>query len=81
MRDTTPEAACRMRELWAALSGSRRLELAAGMFDSARSLVTASFPTGLSADETRRRLCQRLYGSEMAALYAAAAARAKAEPG
>lgn len=35
------------------------------MFDVARTITLASFPPGLSEIETKRRLCQRLYGTEV----------------
>jgi len=35
------------------------------MFDSARAIALASFPPGLSEIETKRRLCERLYGNEV----------------
>ncbi len=72
MRDTMPKAARLMKELWLGLPDERRIVLAAEMFDTARVLVLASFPDGLSPAETRRRLCARLYGKDLAARCAAA---------
>lgn len=69
MRDTTPEAAHLVRQLWSDLPAGRRLVLAAGMADTARALVKASFPPGLPAHELRIRLCARLYGDDLAARY------------
>lgn len=70
--DTTPEVARLARERWLALPEERRLELAADMFDTARALVVASFPGGLSQTERRARLCERFYGAELARRYRAA---------
>ena len=35
------------------------------MFDVARAMVLASFPSGLSELEIKGRLCERLYGNEV----------------
>ena len=65
MNDTPPEIARKVRELLLARSGAERLIMGSQMFEVARAMVLASFPAGLSAVEVRRRLCQRLYGSEV----------------
>ncbi len=36
------------------------------MFDVAKAMVLASFPEGLSEIEIKARLCERLYGDEVA---------------
>jgi len=72
VRDTMPQAARLMKELWLELPDDRRMALATEMFDTARVLVLSSFPDGLSPAETRRRLCARLYGEDLAVRCAAA---------
>ena len=62
MNDTTPEVARLVRELCARKTGAERLQMGAGMFETARTLVLASLPPGLPEQEIRRRLCERLYG-------------------
>ena len=62
MTDTSPEAARLVRELYARKSGAERVDMGASMFESARTLVLASLPPGLSEREIRRRLCLRFYG-------------------
>jgi hypothetical protein len=67
MDDTTAEVRQFVRERYARLSGAERLSAGAQMFESARALVIASLPPGLSGREMRRRLCERFYGAALAA--------------
>lgn len=62
MSDTPPRVAEFYRSLLLARSDEERFIMGARMFESARALVLASFPAGLSADEVRRRLFRRFYG-------------------
>jgi len=62
MNDTSPEIAELVRQKLMARSGSERFVMGARMFDAARAVVLASLPTGLSPDELKRQLFQRLYG-------------------
>jgi hypothetical protein len=65
MSDTSPEIARMMRAKLMARSGEERFVMGAQMFDSAREIVQASLPSGLSETEQRRQLFQRLYGKEI----------------
>lgn len=65
MNDTSPEVAALVRERLLARSGAERLLMGSRMFDAARAMVLASFPSGLSEIEIKRRLCERLYGNEV----------------
>jgi len=47
-----------------ALSGEVRFMMGAQMSESAREMVKASLPPGLSEAEQRRQLFKRLYGDE-----------------
>jgi hypothetical protein len=67
MTDTTREMAARYEALLFSRSPEDRFEMGARMFDSARAMVLASFPPGLSTDEVRRRLFARFYGHDMPA--------------
>jgi hypothetical protein len=69
MIDTTPEVARLVRELCARKTGAERLRMGASMFETARTLVLASLPPGLSEWEIRRRLCERLYGELAVKVY------------
>lgn len=69
MRDTTPEVENYVRERYRALSGIERLAMGASMLETARTLALASFPAGLSAQELRRRLCERFYGALAERVY------------
>jgi len=65
MNDMTPNIAALFRERLLSRSGAERVVMGSQMFDVARTFVLASFPPGLSAMETKRRLCERLYGNEV----------------
>jgi hypothetical protein len=63
--DTPPEIERMVREKLMALSGEVRFIIGAQMFDSAREMVKASLPRGLSKVEQRRQLFKRIYGMEI----------------
>lgn len=63
MKDTTPEMEELVRERYLAMTPVERFSIGVQMFETARTMALASFPVGLSAEEVRRRLCERLYGS------------------
>ncbi|HEY0729833.1 MAG TPA: hypothetical protein VGD38_17245 [Pyrinomonadaceae bacterium] len=65
MNDTSPDIAAIFRERLLSRSGAERVAMGSRMFDVARTIALASFPPGLSEIETKRRLCQRLYGNEV----------------
>jgi hypothetical protein len=63
--DTLPEIERIMRDKLMARSGEERFVMGAQMFDSAREMVKASLPPGLSETEQRRQLFKRIYGMEI----------------
>ena len=65
MNDTPPEVERMLRDKIMARSGEERFIMGAQMFDSAREMVKASLPRGLSEAEQRRLLFKRLYGNEI----------------
>ena len=65
MNDTPPEVERMLREKFMARSGEERFVMGALMFDSAREMVKASLPRGLSEAEQRRQLFKRRYGNEI----------------
>ena len=65
MNDTPKEIAELMRNKLLALSGSERVMMGSRMFDSARTIILSSLPSGISDLETKRQLCSRLYGNEV----------------
>jgi hypothetical protein len=65
MTDTAPEIGRIMRDKLMARSGEERFVMGAQMFESAREMVRASLPPGLSEAEQRRQLFQRIYGKEL----------------
>ena len=65
MNDTTPKIAAIVREQLLSWPGAERVLMGSRMFDVARTIALASFPSDLSEIETKRRLCERLYGNEV----------------
>ena len=65
MNDTTPEIAAIVRERLLSRPGAERVLIGSRMFDVARTIALASFPSDLSEIETKLRLCERLYGNEV----------------
>ena len=65
MTDTLPEIERIMRDKLMARSGEERFVMGAQMFDSAREMVKASLPRGISKAEQRRQLFKRIYGMEI----------------
>ncbi len=65
MNDTPRVIAEIVRGKLLARSGAERVLMGSRMFDAARAMVLASFPSGLSEIEIKGRLCERLYGNEV----------------
>ena len=62
MNDTSPEVESMVRDRLMALTGEQRMRIGADMFESARRMVLASLPSGVSEYERRRLLFERVYG-------------------
>ena len=65
MNDTSPEIAKLVRERLLARSSDERMLMGSQMFEVARAMILSSFPPGLGEIETKRKLCERLYGDEV----------------
>jgi hypothetical protein len=65
MNDTLPEIERTFRELMMRRSGVERMEMAARMFEAARTIVISSLPSGLPDLEVKVRLCERFYRTEV----------------
>ncbi|MFC1590896.1 hypothetical protein ACFL43_00060 [Thermodesulfobacteriota bacterium] len=65
MRDTHPSAEKVYREKMMQRSSEERFVMGARMFESARRLVLASLPPGMSRAERSFQLFLRLYGNEI----------------
>jgi hypothetical protein len=63
--DTAPGIERMVREKIMALSGEERFIIGAQMFESAREMVKASLPKGLTETKQRRLLFKRIYGKEL----------------
>ena len=62
MTDTSPEIAELVRQRLMARPGEERFLMGVQMFNAARAMALASLPAGLSPEELKRQLFQRLYG-------------------
>jgi hypothetical protein len=65
MTDTPPEIAEFVRQKMMARSCEERFLMGVRSFDAAREMVLASLPAGLSPEELKRQLFQRLYGQPL----------------
>ena len=65
MNDTPTPVQSLHREMLLRLSPADRFVMGAQMFESARQMMTASFPDGLSKQGFRNLLFRRLYGREL----------------
>jgi hypothetical protein len=65
MTDTTPEIAELVRQKLMSRSGEERFLMGVQMFEAAREMALASLPAGLSPQELKRQLFQRLYGQPL----------------
>ena len=65
MTDTSPEIAELVRQKLMARPAEERFVMGALMFDAAREMILASLPEGLSADQLRQQLFQRVYGQPL----------------
>jgi hypothetical protein len=61
MTDTLPEIAELVRQKIMARSAEERFMMGVRSFDAAREMTLASLPAGLSPEELKRQLFQRLY--------------------
>jgi len=67
MIDTPPEIAAMVSARLMARSGAERFRMGVEMFEAARRMVLASLPAGLTEDERKRRLFERIYGMPLPA--------------
>jgi hypothetical protein len=61
MNDTNPTIEKKFQAMLMQKSGIERIRMGSGMFDSARSMMLASFPKDLSPRELRHLLLARTY--------------------
>ena len=69
MNDTSPEVARMVHERYMQMQPVDRFLIGVSMFETARAIVLASFPVGLSPEKLRRTLCERLYPKLAARAY------------
>lgn len=65
MNDTDPQIAELVRQRLLERTGAERVMMASSMFETAKAMVLASLPTGLSEIETKGLLVKRIYGDEV----------------
>lgn len=61
MNDTSESVDRQFRAMLMTKSGAERLQMGSGMFDSARSMMLASFPKDLPPHELRQLIFTRTY--------------------
>jgi len=66
MQDTSPEFQRFVDAQYRRLTPGERVRLCTEMFDFAVALIESSLPRDLSESERRRRITERLYGSDFA---------------
>jgi hypothetical protein len=64
VNDTSPAFEARLRERFAAMSGTARALMALQMFETAQHIVLSSLPEGIDELDRRRELCRRFYGEK-----------------
>ena len=65
MNDTSPEMQKIYRDKLMTLPPEKRMIMCAQMFESARTMVLASLPEGLSQNEIRKHLLLRFYADDL----------------
>ena len=65
MNDTDPHIAELVRRRMLERSGAERLMMASDMFETAKAMVLASLPPGLTEIEIKGFLVERFYGEEV----------------
>lgn len=69
MNDTSSDVEKMLRDRYMQLSGSERVIIGAGMYETARKIVLSSFPKDLPEQEKRRLLYERFYGAAPPGLF------------
>lgn len=65
MDDTSPEAKKAFRRIIAAKTEEDRILMCAEMYETAREFIISSMPEGLSANEQKQHIFERLYGEPL----------------
>lgn len=65
MNDTDPAFARVIAARYAAMSPLERARIASSLYDTARAIIEASLPEGLSREERCYRVARRMYGDEL----------------
>lgn len=67
MNDTPPEVEKIYRDMIMARTPEERMQMAFSMMATGRQIILASLPEGLSENEKRRQLFERMYADELRA--------------
>jgi hypothetical protein len=65
MNDTCPNVEAMIRERYEQMTPDERVNIAAGMFETARAIVLSSLPPNLSRREQRLAVARRFYAGEL----------------
>jgi hypothetical protein len=75
MNDTSAKAHRGIVERYRSMTPAERCLAAASLFETARTIVESSLPSGLTTEERRFAVARRLYGNELPGTALAAHAR------
>lgn len=67
MNDTSPEISAMVHARMMAKTGEERFLMGVRMHEAARRMVMASFPPGVTEEESKRLLFERFYGNDESA--------------
>jgi hypothetical protein len=65
MNDTSTQVAKMVTARYQAMSPSERMQIAASMYETARSIVASSLPLELTREQRRYAIAKRMYGDEL----------------
>jgi hypothetical protein len=65
MNDTSAAVERLVRERHASMTPEERMRIAASMYETARAIVESSLPSGLTTEQQRYAVVERLYGNEL----------------
>ena len=65
MNDTSAAVEQLVSERYASMTPEQRMRVAASMYETARSIVESSLPSGLTIEQKRYAVAKRFYGDEL----------------
>jgi hypothetical protein len=65
VNDTSPEFDAVVEEHYRRMTPEKRMRIASSMYNTARAIVLASLPAGISRRDERLEIARRMYGGEL----------------